>query len=272
VGLDLGSTKNIVGVRFYPRLDYERRMINGRFQIATNATFTQGVVNIDTILQVYNDEWHCIEFPKVYANRYIRYLSSTSSYCNIAELQVYLQNAAPTANISAPISTFNSIPASINLNVTAADADGTIKTVDLYENNVKIASLTLTNGAVTYNKTATTTGVYNYYVIVTDDAGVSTTSATAKVTVNTVTSIDDFLLSDDMVRLSPNPAQDNLIIQSKKEIVRSTLIDAQGKELCSYNDESRELRIPEYIKNGLYNFCINFKDGEKRNFKLLIAR
>ncbi len=272
VGLDLGSTKNITGVRFYPRLDYEKRMINGRFQIATNATFTQGVVNIDTILQVYNDEWNCIEFPKVYTNRYIRYLSSTSSYCNIAELQVYLQNVAPTASIVAPISTFNSIPASINLNVTAADADGTIKTVDLYENNVKIASLTLTNGAVTYNKTATTTGVYNYYVIVTDDAGVSTTSATVKVTVNSVTSLDDFLLSDEVVRVSPNPAQDNLSIQSKKEITNSVLIDAQGKEMQYYNDDSRELRIPEYIKNGLYNLCINFKDGEKKNFKLLIAR
>jgi hypothetical protein len=101
---------------------------------------------------------------------------------------------------------------------------------------------------------------------------VSTTSATVKVTVNSVTSLDDFLLSEDLVRVSPNPAQDNLSIQSKKEIASSVLIDAQGKELCSYTDESKELRIPEYIKNGLYNLCINFKDGDKMNFKLLIAR
>jgi hypothetical protein len=96
VGADLGSSRNIVGVRFYPRLNYPNRMLKGRFQVATNATFTQGVVNIDTIVKVYNDEWHCFTFPKIYTNRYIRYLSPAGSYSDVSEIQLYLQGSPVT--------------------------------------------------------------------------------------------------------------------------------------------------------------------------------
>ena len=91
VGLDLGATKTITGVRFFAREDYTGRMLKGRFQVATNAAFTAGVVNVDTIVKVYNNEWNCISFPQVLNYRYFRYLSPGSSYGNIAELQVYVK-------------------------------------------------------------------------------------------------------------------------------------------------------------------------------------
>jgi hypothetical protein len=98
VGLDFGSVVNITGVRFYPRINYQSRMINGRFQVATNATFTQGLITIDTLLTVQNNEWNCIHFPAAYQKRYFRYLGPNNSHCNISELQVYTQSAISAVN------------------------------------------------------------------------------------------------------------------------------------------------------------------------------
>jgi hypothetical protein len=94
-GMDLGSTKRVKGVRFFARYNSTSRMMNGRFQSANNATFTSGLVNIDTITEVKNDEWNCVTFSRIISTRYIRYLSPSSSYGNVAEIE-FIEDAVTT--------------------------------------------------------------------------------------------------------------------------------------------------------------------------------
>jgi hypothetical protein len=89
MGLDLGIAKKVIGVRFHPRIGLSSRMIGGRFQVATNNTFTTGVINLDTITEIQTDEWNCLDLKTTNNYRYIRYLSPTTGRGNIAELEFY---------------------------------------------------------------------------------------------------------------------------------------------------------------------------------------
>ena len=94
MGLDLGTAKKIAGVRFFPRIGLSSRMIGGRFQVATNSTFTTGVINLDTITEIKTDEWNCLELKTTANYRYVRYLSPSTGRGNIAELEFYSDNIA----------------------------------------------------------------------------------------------------------------------------------------------------------------------------------
>lgn len=180
VGLDLGSSKVIVGVRFYPRNDYPIRMVNGRIQTATNASFTQGLVNIDTLSKIVNDEWNCVTFPRAYTARYIRYLSPNNSYGNLSELQVYLQG-------------------------TSTDLEG---------ENSQVHSFAL----------------------------------------------------------FPNPAKDQVSIQSTRSIEKIILVNLHGVAVKEYTDQESVLNLPQDHANGVYHLVVYFKDRDRTTSKLIIAK
>lgn len=270
VGMDLGSTKNIVGVRFFPRFNAGDRMLNGRFQVATNASFTQGVVTIDTIDKVYDSEWNCITFAKTYANRYVRYIGPSNGYCNIAELQVLLQNTAPIVSFNNSATAYNSAPAQILLNISASDPDGTIKTLELYQDNVFLTNLQLTNGSANYTHAVQNDGTYTYTLKATDDGNSSTISNALVVQVNSITGLTEQISTDLDFNISPNPAKNSISIQSKEEIINLQLVDTQGKILLFTEDISKELKLPENIASGLHMLIITQKDGQIKTAKIVI--
>jgi chitinase len=96
-------------------------------------------------------------------------------------------NTPPTVTLTAPANgaTF-SAGANITVSASAADANGTVTQVQFFRGSTSLGIDTAAPYSVTWNNAAA--GSYVLKAIATDNAGASTTSATANVTVNTSTS------------------------------------------------------------------------------------
>jgi hypothetical protein len=91
-------------------------------------------------------------------------------------------NAAPTISLTTPVggATFTA-PATIALAATAADSDGSVAKVDFYNGTTLLG--TDATSPYTYSWTGVAAGTYGVKAIVTDNAGATTASTTATITV-----------------------------------------------------------------------------------------
>jgi glucosylceramidase len=100
----------------------------------------------------------------------------------IPQTQLY-PNSLPTVNISSPANNAGfTAPASIVINATAADADGTISKVDFYNGTTWIGTDATT--PYSYTWTGVAAGTYNITALVTDNRGGVTLSSVVTVKVN----------------------------------------------------------------------------------------
>ena len=107
VGIDLGldTSALITRVSYVPRSNFPSRMVGGFFQAANLPDFSDAV-NLATVsslpaVGVYTDQ----AATDTIRYRYLRYLSPSNGYCNVAEIQFwgYLQIDTPTAPPPAPL-------------------------------------------------------------------------------------------------------------------------------------------------------------------------
>ncbi|TDX02098.1 cellulose binding domain-containing protein [Dinghuibacter silviterrae] len=106
VGIDLGldTSATITRVSYVPRVNYPGRMLGGVFQGANLPDFSDAVplytVSVSPTQGVYNDE----PVTDSIRYRYLRYVSPTNGYCNVAEIQFwgYKNIDTPTATPPAP--------------------------------------------------------------------------------------------------------------------------------------------------------------------------
>lgn len=103
VGLDLNQTKQVIAIRFSPRLDYAHRMIGGKFQVSDNPNFN----NAKTIYTIPSgldfSGGNILIESKNSANgginaRYVRYVSPNGGFGNIAEMKVIFRNPVQQIN------------------------------------------------------------------------------------------------------------------------------------------------------------------------------
>ncbi|MDB5327202.1 MAG: exsH 1 [Phycisphaerales bacterium] len=97
-GLDLGTSKLITAVSFAPRIGGNDRMPGGKFQASNTADFSSGVVDLYRIPSMPADGIQTIPVNSGTAFRYVRYLSPSGGWGNIAELafQALKPPAAPS--------------------------------------------------------------------------------------------------------------------------------------------------------------------------------
>ena len=183
-GLSLEQNHVISGIQFVPRAGLEFRMVGGKFQGSNSADFSSGIVDLVTISEVPPFDWNCIAVTNTNAFRYIRYIGPENGVGNIAEIAFYgtpqAANQAPTVSITspAPNASFNA-PASITINATAADADGSIWKVEFYNGSTWLASDFTAPYSYTWNNVPA--GVYNITALAIDNQ-----NATASHTVNNI--------------------------------------------------------------------------------------
>lgn len=92
-------------------------------------------------------------------------------------------NVAPSASISSPANgAAFTAPASITINATASDSDGTVTKVEFFNGATKLGEDTSSPYSYTWNSVAA--GSYALTARATDDDGATTTSATVNITVN----------------------------------------------------------------------------------------
>ncbi len=97
------------------------------------------------------------------------------------------QNQPPSVLLIAPANAATyTAPASITLTASASDADGSIAKVEFYSGATKLGEATTAPYA--FNWTSVPAGSYALTALATDNAGASTTSAIATVTVNSSSS------------------------------------------------------------------------------------
>ena len=104
VGLDLGEPHTITEVLYVPRAAFPVRMVGGVFQGSNTADFSSGVVTLGTVSSqppASTQTSQAISDPNGY--RYVRYLSPTDGFCNIAEIE-FIGIATGTADTTAPSS------------------------------------------------------------------------------------------------------------------------------------------------------------------------
>jgi chitinase len=92
-------------------------------------------------------------------------------------------NQAPSVSITSPASNASfTAPASITIQATASDADGSVARVEFYNGGTKLGESTASPYTYTWSNVAA--GTYSLTARATDNAGAVTTSATVSVTVN----------------------------------------------------------------------------------------
>ncbi len=92
VGLDLGAGASaaLSEVKYAPRRTFGTRMVGGKFQGSTTADFSSGVTDLFTISAVPSDgamTAQPISDPTAF--RYVRYVSPTGGFGNVAEVQFF---------------------------------------------------------------------------------------------------------------------------------------------------------------------------------------
>jgi fibronectin type 3 domain-containing protein len=105
VGLDFGaSVSNVITlINYCPRQGSESRMVGGIFQGANEANFSDAVTLFTVASQPASGVFTPASITNTLAFRYVRYLSATNGFCNVAELQFYGNLAgAPVPRPPAP--------------------------------------------------------------------------------------------------------------------------------------------------------------------------
>jgi alpha-L-fucosidase 2 len=88
VGLDLGAATTIDQVRYCPRSGQAARMVGGKIQGSSTADFSGDVTDLLTLDSVppYG-VWTSASLPGASPFRYVRYLSPSNGWCNVAEVE-----------------------------------------------------------------------------------------------------------------------------------------------------------------------------------------
>ncbi len=88
VGLDLGSSKKISMIKYYPRTGWSSRMIGGKFQGSSDGT-TYTTMNLITT-KPQEGKWTTVQInPFTNSYQYVRYLGPEDGYGNISELEFW---------------------------------------------------------------------------------------------------------------------------------------------------------------------------------------
>ncbi|MBI3882602.1 MAG: NPCBM/NEW2 domain-containing protein, partial [Verrucomicrobia bacterium] len=107
--------------------------------------------------------------------------SATSSAQVAVNVTGVAGNAAPTVNLSSPLDGTTLIaPGSVTITASAADADGTVALIELFQNGYKLGQSTTSPFTV---NTSLDAGGYTFTAKVTDNLGATTMSAGATVTI-----------------------------------------------------------------------------------------
>ncbi len=106
-GLDLGAAETVTQVQFVPRVGWGGRMVGGVFQGSATADFSAGVVTLATVTATpATGTYSAVAVTNATAFRYVRYLTPTGGYGNVAELEFdgVVTTATPTPTPT-PVST-----------------------------------------------------------------------------------------------------------------------------------------------------------------------
>ena len=106
---------------------------------------------------------------------------------NLNYVSVTTTNQAPSISLTSPASnaTFTA-PASVTINATASDADGTVSKVDFYNGSTLLGTANTSPYSFTWSNVAT--GSYSITAKAIDNSGAVTTSGAVSITVNAVVS------------------------------------------------------------------------------------
>jgi len=116
-------------------------------------------------------------------------LSTTSTVATVTVSSTTTANKAPTVSLTSPTTGASyTAPATISLAATASDSDGTISRVEFYNGSTKLGQSTASPYAFTWSSVAA--GTYTITARAYDNSGASTTSAAAKVTVGTSSTVN----------------------------------------------------------------------------------
>jgi hypothetical protein len=88
-GLNLGGEYTISGIEYAPRSGYAGRMIGGTFQGSNSSTFASGVTNLYTITAAPGAGYNAVSVSNSNSFEYVRYVSPTGSFGDVAEIQFY---------------------------------------------------------------------------------------------------------------------------------------------------------------------------------------
>ena len=136
-------------------------------------------------------------------------------------------NQPPSAALTAPANgaTFTA-PATITINATAADTDGTIARVDFYSGTTLVGSDTTSPYSFTWNNVPT--GTYSLTARATDDDGATTTSAASTVTVNSTSTQRSAVFN-------PSPDHDSLVNSYLLEIFAAAADPSTATPIATQN-------------------------------------
>lgn len=98
-GIDLGTAKKIVKVRYFPRSGFASRMSGGKFQGSNSQT--SGYVDLFTVPSTPpGGQWSEGTVTNTNTYRYVRYLSPTNGFCNVAEIEFYTDGSTNFSDVS----------------------------------------------------------------------------------------------------------------------------------------------------------------------------
>jgi hypothetical protein len=90
-GIDVGGAAVVKSIRYYPREDFNDRMLGGKFQCSPSSQ-TEGYVDLFTVTAVPPLEWTEVSVTAAPSCRFFRYLAPADSFCNVGEIEFWTAN------------------------------------------------------------------------------------------------------------------------------------------------------------------------------------
>ena len=167
-------------------------------------------------------------------------------------------NQAPTVSILSPLNNtvFSNTPANIEIVAAAADADGSIKSVDFYEGTTLLGSSS--SVPYSYSLTGVPIGSYILKAIANDSNGKSSLLSEVNIIVEENTTGIISSQNNSPVKVAPNPFTNTASVSVKIDdtILLMAIYDINGKQISNLKASSTELTFGEELQPGVYTVLV----------------
>jgi uncharacterized repeat protein (TIGR02059 family) len=233
--------------------------VNSVTRIVTAVAISGTKVLLTLVSPVVNGDVVTVDYKKPSVNLL---QSVAGGFAESITLQPVTNNCQPLAGNNPPVvlisspaadSHFSAL-ATVNIAVTASDADGTISKIEFYEGSNKLGELTSAPWSYTWEYVVA--GTYSIVAVATDNLNSSTSSAPVQIVVD-VNPLFEGTSKISNLYPNPNDGSFEIYLTQPTQIINSeiTIVSLDGRTIYNETIEpkeiSKQLNLP-FIKKGSY--------------------
>jgi hypothetical protein len=184
-------------------------------------------------------------------------------------------NLPPVISIDLPVKNSTYIaPATVTINATAYDPDGSVVKVEFFNGSAKLGESTIAPYSFVWKNV--NAGIYNLTAVATDNKDAKGSSGIIQITVSVLTAVSETESEHEEAVIFPNPNDGHFTIRFKNPLSDQKVIEVfnlAGQKLfnglCQQDESEREFDLSS-IPRGIY--ILRFSDSKNTSYRKFIKQ